>query len=378
MNPETDTEVVNKQRVEIMRGSPVQGIVRRLASVLTTTLATASTAAFAAVVAGSAILAAPAPAFAQTKHEWKFASIIPAGQDAFIDRFKELGPEISKRTNGQVEISFFPAGEMPYKAPEHLRVTGKGLLEMSEIVSSMAYGDAPALLLGDLPFIALNPDEQNTVRKVVWPDIEAALRKQGVEPIAYGAYPPRNIFTRSPAKSLDDLKGRKIRTAGGFEAEYLKVWGISPSFVVWAEVYLATQRGVVDGLLTAAIAVETAKLYEVAPYLVKIDGPVASFHLSVNQAAWKKLTPELQKTVKEVGVWWSDRWQKMVVEEADNGAIKRMVDKGQLKSVVQVPPAVQVETRTALIPVYRSYVKDKVGPEGSATLEKVLTELKLQ
>jgi TRAP-type C4-dicarboxylate transport system substrate-binding protein len=376
MNSQSDAKVVGKKRRRIMRAPLVDGIVGRLGSVLAGTLATAPVAAFVVMVAGSAIFAAPA--VAQTKHEWKFASIIPAGQDAFIDRFKELGPEISRRTNGQVQISFFPAGEMPYKAPEHLRVTGKGLLEMSEIVSSMAYGDAPALLLGDLPFIALNPAEQQTVRKVVWPDIEAALRKQGVEPIAYGAYPPRNIFTRSPAKSLGDLKGRKIRTAGGFEAEYLKVWGISPSFVVWAEVYLATQRGVVDGLLTAAVAVETAKLYEVAPYLVKIDGPVASFHLSVNQAAWKKLTPELQKSVKEVGEWWSDRWQKMVVEDADNGAIKRMVDKGQLKSVVQVPPAVHVETRTALIPVYRSYVKDTVGPQGSATLEKVLTELKLQ
>lgn len=359
-----------------MRGSLVEEIVGTLGSVLTATWATAPTAAFAAVVAGSAILAAPA--FAQTKHEWKFASIIPAGQDAFIDRFKELGPEIARRTNGQVEISFFPAGEMPYKAPEYLRVTGKGLLEMSEVVSSMAYGDAPTLLLGDLPFIALDPQERKIVRDIVWPGIEAALRKQGVEPIGYGAYPPRNIVTRSPAGSLDDLKGRKIRTAGGLEAEYLKVWGISPSFVVWAEVYLATQRGVVDGLATAAVAIETAKLYEVAPYFVKIDGPVASFHLCVNQAEWKKLTPELQKTVKEVGEWWSDRWQKMVVEDADNGAIKRMQDKGQLKSVVQVPPAVHVETRKALIPVYRSFVKDKVGPEGSATLEKVLTALKLQ
>jgi TRAP-type C4-dicarboxylate transport system substrate-binding protein len=252
------------------------------------------------------------------------------------------------------------------------------MVEMSEVVGSMAFGDAPALLLGDLPFIALNAAERKTVQSIVWPDIAAALGKQGVEPIAYGAYPPRNIVTRNPVKSLEDLKGVKLRTAGGLEAEYVKLWGAAPSFAVWAEVYPATQRGVVDGVLTAAVAIETSKLYEVAPHFLKIDGPVAAFYITVNKTEWDKLTPELRATVKSVGEWWTDRWQKMVVEDADNGAIKRMQDKGQIKSVVQVPASVHAETRKGLIPIYRSYVKDKVGPEGSATLEKVLTALKVQ
>ena len=333
---------------------------------------------FAAIALSAGCLFSVGEGQAQQKQQWKFVSIIPAGQDAFIDRFKELAAEITKRTSGQVEVSFYAAGELPYKAPEHLRVTGKGLIEMSEVVGSMAFGDAPALLLGDLPFLALNDAERKIVRDITWPEIAAALRKQGVEPIGVGAYPPRNIVMRNPVKSLADVKGQKVRTAGGLEAEYLKVWGAAPSFVVWAETYPATQRGIVDGVLTAAVAIETSKMYEVAPYFLKIDGPVAAFYITVNQAAWGKLSPEQQKTVRAVGDWWSDRWQKMVVEEADNGAIKRMLDKGQIKSVVQVPASVHLETRKGLIPIYRSYVKDKVGPEGSQALERALTALKLQ
>ena len=333
---------------------------------------------FAAIALSAGCLFSVGDGQAQQKQQWKFVSIIPAGQDAFIDRFKELAAEITKRTSGQVEVSFYAAGELPYKAPEHLRVTGKGLVEMSEVVGSMAFGDAPALLLGDLPFLALNDAERKIVRDIAWPEIAAALRKQGVEPIGVGAYPPRNIVMRNPVKSLADVKGQKVRTAGGLEAEYLKVWGAAPSFVVWAETYPATQRGIVDGVLTAAVAIETSKMYEVAPYFLKIDGPVAAFYITVNQAAWAKLSPEQQKTVRAVGDWWSDRWQKMVVEEADNGAIKRMLEKGQIKSVVQVPASVHLETRKGLIPIYRSYVKDKVGPEGSQALERALTALKLQ
>src|SRR5262245_29719146 len=100
------------------------------------------------------------PGQAQAKHDWKFVSIIPSGQEVFTDRFKELAAEITKRTNGQIKVSFFAAGELPYKAPEHLRVTSKGMIEMSEVVGSMAFGDAPPLVLGDLPYLALNDDER--------------------------------------------------------------------------------------------------------------------------------------------------------------------------------------------------------------------------
>lgn len=336
--------------------------IRRLASILAVSLAG---------------LLPGAPADAQQKHQWTFVSIIPAGQDAFIDRFKDLAAEITKRTQGQVQVNFHPAGELPYKGPEHLRVTAKGMVEMSEVVGSMGFGDAPPLVLGDLPYLALNDAERKTLRDIMWPEIYAALRKQGVEPISWGAYPPRNIVLRNPIKGLEDLKGKKIRTAGGLESEYVKQWGAAPSFVVWAEVYPAAQRGIVDGILTAAVAIETSKLYEVAPHFLKIDGPVAHFYITVNQDSWKKLSPDLQKTVREVGDWWADRWQKLVVDEADNGAIKRMQDKGQLKSVVQVPAESHIETRRNLIPIYRSYVKEKVGPEGSAALERALAALNL-
>jgi TRAP-type C4-dicarboxylate transport system substrate-binding protein len=331
-----------------------------------------------ALVAVLVVLVADASRAAEPKQQWKFVSIIPAGQEVFIDRFKELAADITKQTQGAVDVAFYAAGELPYKAPEHLRVTGRGLVEMSEVVASMAFGDAPPLVLSDLPYLALDEAERKTLRGVMWPKVYETLRKHHVEAIAWGAYPPRNIVLRTPAKGLEDLKGRKIRTAGGLEAEYVKLWGAAPSFVVWAEVYPAAQRGIVDGILTAAVAIETAKLYEVAPYFLKIDGPVAHFFVTVNKDAWDRLPADVQKTVKAVGDRWSERWQKLVVEDADNGAIKRMLDRGQLKSVVQVPVAAQAETRKNLIPVFRSYVKEKVGPEGSAALEQALGALKLQ
>ncbi|MGH8802400.1 MAG: TRAP transporter substrate-binding protein, partial [Casimicrobiaceae bacterium] len=176
--------------------------------------------------------------------EWKFVSISPSGQ-VFAKVFDELAQEITSRTKGDVKVTFYPAGELPYKGTEYMRVTQQGLVQMAEIVGVFNFGDAPQLVLPDLPYLALNDHEEQILASDMMPVAEAALRKHGVEPIAWGVYPRREIVMREPVKGLADLKGKTIRTAGGLESEYLKVWGCVPSFMTWAEVYPAVQRGVI-------------------------------------------------------------------------------------------------------------------------------------
>lgn len=309
--------------------------------------------------------------------EWKFVSISPSGQ-VFAKVFEELAQEITTRTNGQVKVSFYPAGELPYKGTEYMRVTQQGLVQMAEVVGVFNFGDAPQLVLPDLPYLALNDREEQILARDMMPVAEAALRKHGVEPIAWGVYPQREIVMRQPVKGLAELKGKKIRTAGGLESEYLKVWGCVPSFTTWAEVYPAVQRGVIDGVMTATVGVETAKLYEVAPYFFKIDGPVNHFYISVNRAAWDALSPELRKTVKQVGDEWTATWERKIVKGADVQALQQMQSRGQIKSVVALSQQDRERTRREVIPLLREYVKAKIGADGEAAFDKVLADLGLK
>jgi TRAP-type C4-dicarboxylate transport system substrate-binding protein len=311
---------------------------------------------------------------AQTK--WKYIILSPAGQ-SYVPIQQQFAREITEKSGGRLEVTVYPAGELPYKGTEHLKVVERGLVQMGEVFAAANFGDAPPIMLADLPFIALNDDETKVLRATMFPIVEETLRARGVEMVAWAYYPPLQAATRTPARGLADLKGRKIRIPGGVFGEVLKLWQAVPAFIVWPEVYPAAQRGVVDGLVTAFQAMETAKLYEVLPYLMEFDGGLNHLYIGVNRDAWSALTPDLQKIVKEAGVNWMKTWEEVIVREGTRKAVELMVSKTG-HPVVKVPLAERQKTREQLIPVLRDYIRTKVGDKHVAAYEKLLTELKLK
>jgi TRAP-type C4-dicarboxylate transport system substrate-binding protein len=114
------------------------------------------------VAAALAVALLMIPPVAQAQTKWKFVSIIPAGQ-VFTKVFQELAEDLTQQSNGRLQVTLYPAGELPYKGTEYLRTAGRGLVEMAEIVGGFTFGDAPQLVLPDLPYIALNDAEQQTL-----------------------------------------------------------------------------------------------------------------------------------------------------------------------------------------------------------------------
>jgi TRAP-type C4-dicarboxylate transport system substrate-binding protein len=317
------------------------------------------------------------PSISAPKHRWKFITITPAGQ-IYTKYYTQLADKITEYTNGEVKVTCHPAGELPYKGTDHLKVLNQGMVQMAEVVGGFVFGEAPLLVLPDFPYVYLDKKEMETYRKVVIPYVWEELRNRGVEPIAYSSYGPRQIVSRKPIKTLEDLKGQKVRTAGGLQEAYIKLWGGVPSFVVWAEVYPAAQRGIVDAIMTATLAIEQVKAYEVCPYFFKIDGPVGHLYVSVNRKSWNALSKKNQDAVLKAASEWQELWDRMVMHELDESALQRMLDKGQVKSVAKLDQEVRINTREKMLPILKDYVDKHMQPKGPEAFAKALKALGLQ
>lgn len=113
------------------------------------------------------------------------------------------------------------------------------------------------------------------------------------------------LITKFPAKTLDDLKGRKVAAAGS-----LSLWaaggGMVPVQGDFATHFNNLKNGVYDGVIAFSTGFYPSKLHQAAPYALRIDfGSMSMGALAASQAFFDKLPPEVQKVMREVGIEYS-------------------------------------------------------------------------
>ena len=112
------------------------------------------------------------------------------------------------------------------------------------------------------------------------------------------------VFCNADIKSLDDLKGKKVRASGRMTAKFLEALGAEGVNVSFGEVPGALQRGVVDCAVTGAGSGYNAGWWEVSTHLMPLPlggwDPVVT---AINLDKWNSLSGEqqavLEKSVRE-------------------------------------------------------------------------------
>jgi C4-dicarboxylate-binding protein DctP len=109
--------------------------------------------------------------------------------------------------------------------------------------------------------------------------------------------PNDSIMVNTPLKTLDDFSGKKIRSWGKQISLILYAWGASPVIMSSSEVYMALQRGTIEGAVSGMSSFRSRKWFEVAKNIFLIDGLIPSiFELNANKDFWDAL-PADQKRV---------------------------------------------------------------------------------
>ena len=147
----------------------------------------------------------------------------------------------------------------------------------------------------------------------------AAMEKRGFKLISIAPtdYPSSFYLTRPEAvKTMEDLKGLKIRIAGGRIGQLAgEVYGYSPVAIAGAELVPALTQGVVDGGILPPIYSHDNKLplkgLTVTPFAWPAVTPII-----MSLAEFNSLTPEQQQLMMETGSELAARALKTVEENA--------------------------------------------------------------
>jgi len=115
------------------------------------------------------------------------------------------------------------------------------------------------------------------------------------------------IHSKKPISSLADLKGLKLRVPGGMVAEVFQQFGASTVSLPGSDIFPALEKGTIDAADYVGPAVNwdlgfaqvTKYIFFGPPGLMSVYQPVDLMDLTVNMAAWKRLSKKMQDFVED-------------------------------------------------------------------------------
>lgn len=323
----------------------------------------------AVAAAGSAVLALPAAA--QTK--WDLSSMMGATHPVTL-HYKGFADEVKKRTEGKLDITVRPAGELPFKATEAVKAAGDGNVQLAQAYQGFISGTIPLASIASLPFLVRTPDELFKVYPIIEKYTQPEFDKNGVKVLYWFTWPVQNVFGKGkPIKTVEDFAGRKIRTTDAKQSEMMKRLGGSAVSIAPAEVPVAMERGVAEGFYTAAFNVMGAKWYEFVTWAwvgqVHIGGPD---YLLMNKAAYEKLDPKLREQLDAVAKQWGPQTSAANLKD-ELTAFEDLKTKHKVE-IINPAPA-QIDAITAKMKEYWEIWAKQQGAKGEAMLKEIRTAL---
>lgn len=319
----------------------------------------------AVVFALAAFLAAPS-AWSQTKID---LAIFHPERSAWTPTLKWYVAEVEKATQGRVRITPHYASSL-VNLVETLKAVRDGSVPAGMIAASVVTGQIPSFAyleaIGGLPAEAGAHVEAVTELR---PMIEEELRKQGVEYLwSQGSGSLISVCRDRHTKSPEDWKNRKVRTAGRWQAEQLRLVGASPVAMDPSEQYLALQNRTLDCALSVNVLASALKLHEVAPRITQLRMAVNLSSYVVNKGVWDRISAEDQAAMKRLAVEATKRSAEHIAKVEDD-AVALM--KSQKADVYVVTDQERAAFRKAIGPSF-----EKMAGEGGETGKKIAAAVK--
>ena len=221
---------------------------------------------------------------------------------------------LEKDSGGRIMVKRFPGSQMG-PVQQHYDFARTGQADVAWFLHGATPGRFPLTELVQVPYLVGSAEIGTKVLN------DSELRSKyldaehkGVKVLLLLTHQPGNVHTtKKPIRTVEDMKGLRIRFASPTIRDFIAALGGTPVGVLPTEQVEQLQKGTIDGVFIdyggAGIAF---KMGGVLKYSTEMYSYVSSFGVAMNPDFWNRLTPDLQGIVtksmtgveKEVGEAW--------------------------------------------------------------------------
>lgn len=217
-----------------------------------------------------------------------------------LEIFKKL---VEERTKGRVKVELYSDAVL---GDEEQMAEGMkmGTVDVMMAASAKYANFVPEMDIYSPPYTFKSWEHMKAViESDVNKKLEKAVKeKRGDTYLGVMTDGVRNVFTRQPVKTLEEMKGLKLRTmTGPNETNSWKALGTNPTPLAYTELYSALQSGVVDGAENSMTSVVGMKFYESCKSILRTQHNYLTLPFFISAKAVEKLPADLRDVVIQAG-----------------------------------------------------------------------------
>jgi TRAP-type C4-dicarboxylate transport system substrate-binding protein len=235
--------------------------------------------------------------------------------------------QLEKASNGKVKVTMYPAQALA-KGPATVDAVLSGMADIGWSLTGFYAGRFPLYDLLTMPCIGVTSSAAGST--VAWnafktfPEVQKEFADFKV--LILHTHQGAPIGTvKKQVKTLEDLQGMKIRATAGGALDWLKAAGASPVMMGPGDIYISTQKGVIDGWTIDMIGAEGFKLHEVTDFYTRPYYYANAFFVIMNKSKYESLPADVKALIDKLSgdqaskAIYSKQW-----DEDDAAAYQRM------------------------------------------------------
>jgi tripartite ATP-independent transporter DctP family solute receptor len=215
---------------------------------------------------------------------------------------EELAKIVNSRSDGKVEIRLYPSSQLG-NISEQVDGVKYGFIGMSHHDFASLSKYHPDLSLFNAPYIFRDPDHAvkatNPHSSSALSDINTELIKNtGIRILGSFFRGTRQMTSKFPVYSIDDLRGKKIRGVPfPVWMSMIRGMGAIPTPVEFSELTTALMTGMVEGQENPLSNIYASRIYEVQSHIIMTSHMHSCLCVFINEKLWNRIESREQNII---------------------------------------------------------------------------------
>lgn len=228
--------------------------------------------------------------------------------------------DLPAASNGSITGNIKSITELNLKGTELLRLIKQGVFDAGAVLPIYVEDGAAVIEASDIAGVAKDFKMGRDIVTAWLPEMQKVMgEKHTATILATFPFPEQVFYCRGDIRTIDDLKGKKIRVQGTSQGDFAAAVGASAVTIAFGEVVPALEKGVVDCGITGTMPGYKAKWTEVTNTLFRLPVGYTIGVWVVNSNVWNKLSKNTQAFISAQMKKHEDKAWKTIEDETEEG-----------------------------------------------------------